>query len=134
MAVLTGGSAVSSPPCVSNTSVGLESLLKVWLALRNELLQLRNLANLLVSRHLFLLVAIDGQSRRVVAPVLESRKPCRKERGLMIIQTRNRLNRVNSLTIEKSVKDELAVPLDEVVDIAENSTACNLARSQAVSQ
>ena len=127
MAVLTGGSAVSSPPCVSNTSVRLERLLKVWLALRNKFLQLNNLANFFVSRYFFFLVSINGQSRRIVASVLESRKPCSKERLDDALEKKWIRQRVSSLTIEKSVKDELAVPFDEVVDVAENSTARNLA-------
>lgn len=128
VAVLTGRSAVSSPPCVCNTSVGVESFLVVWLALRNELLQLRNLANLLVSRYFLLLVAINGQTRRIVASVFESRETCKKKKGQITVQKRHGFDRAKRvLTIKKSVEDEPAVPLDEVVDVAENSTADNLA-------
>lgn len=76
MAVLTGWRTVSGPACVSDTSVGLESFFQVWFALRNEFLQLCNLSNFLVSRNFLSLVAIDGQSRGIIASVFESRKSC----------------------------------------------------------
>ena len=54
---------MSSPTGVSNARVGLEGFGQVWFAFRNELLQFRNLSNLLVSRNFFLLVAIYSQTR-----------------------------------------------------------------------
>lgn len=100
MAVLAGRSTVGSPACVSNTSMRLKSLGQVRLALINELLQFCNLSNLFVGSHFLLLVAVNGKPGRVITSVLESRK-----------------------SIEESVQDEFTVSLDEIVDVAEDTTA-----------
>lgn len=98
---------VGSPTGVGNTGVGVEDLLEVDVRLVDELPQLGDLANLLEGLDLVLLVAIDGQTGGIIASVLEARE-----------------------TVDEGVENELAVLLDEVVDVTENAT-CRL--SAAVS-
>jgi hypothetical protein len=77
MAVKAGWRTVSSPSCVCNTSVGIEDLVKIWLLLLDELLQLCNFANLFKCKDLVLLVSIDGKTSRIVTTVFETGKTCR---------------------------------------------------------
>jgi hypothetical protein len=65
---------VSGPSCVSNPGVRNKSVVEINTALFDQLLQLSDLANLLVSENLALLVAIYGNTGGVVATVFESRK------------------------------------------------------------
>lgn len=93
------GRTVGGPTGVSDTSVGIEDLLEIDVGLVNELPQLGDLANLLEGLDLLLLVAIDGQTSRVVATVLETGQ-----------------------AVNEGVENGLAVLLDEVVDVTENAT------------
>jgi hypothetical protein len=52
--------------------VRIEDLGQIRLGLLNQRLQLVHLANLLVSKHLILLVSVDGETSRVVATVFEA--------------------------------------------------------------
>lgn len=81
VAVDPAGRAVGGPSGVCDTGVVVEDLGEVGLLLLNELLQLGDLANLLVREDLVLLVAIDGDTCRVVAAVLETGEACREERS-----------------------------------------------------
>jgi hypothetical protein len=76
MAVDGGRRAVGSPAGVCNAGVRVEDLLKIDVGLVDELLELGDLANLLEGKNLLLLVAIDGQTGRIVATVLETRETC----------------------------------------------------------
>lgn len=51
---------MSGPAGVSNTGVAVEDLLEVDVGLVDEGLELGNLADLLESKHLLLLVAVDS--------------------------------------------------------------------------
>jgi hypothetical protein len=64
---------------VCNTGVVVKDLCEVGLLLLDELLQLGDLANLLVGKDLVLLVAIDGDTGGVVAAVFETGETCRRE-------------------------------------------------------
>jgi hypothetical protein len=72
MAVEAGRRAVSRPSCVCNTRVRVENLGQIWLFLLNESLQLCDLADLLESQDLILLVPIDCKTSRVVTTVFEA--------------------------------------------------------------
>jgi len=72
VAVEPGWRAVSRPAGVRNAAVGVEGLGKVKLGLIDELLQLRDLADLLEGEDLILLVAIDSKTGRVIATILET--------------------------------------------------------------
>jgi hypothetical protein len=72
VAILARGCPVSSPACVSNTSVGLESLRHVGLGFLNELLQFRDLTNFLEGANFILFVTIHRKACRVVTAVFES--------------------------------------------------------------
>jgi hypothetical protein len=117
VAVLAGGSTVGSPTSVRNTGVGLEGLGHVGLALGNELLQFGDLAHFLECADLILLVTIHGHTGRIIATVFQSGQAFPPMSVLVERRSRGR-----RLTIEKGVNDELAIPFDEVVDVAENST------------
>ena len=126
MAILARRGSVSSPTGVSNARVGLEGFGQVWFAFRNELLQFRNLSHLLVSGNFFLLVAIDGQTRRVVTPVFKSGKSCKMRGGAKsdhMQNTQARRKQSQLPTIEESIQDEFTVSLDQVVDVAKDTTA-----------
>lgn len=116
VAVLAGGSAVGSPTSVRNTGVGLKGLGHVGLGLRNELFQFGDLAHFLECADLILLVTIHGHTGRVVATVFQSGQAFPPMSALVERRSWGRL------TIEKGVNDELAIPFDEVVDVAEDST------------
>lgn len=51
---------MGSPSGVSDTGVGIKNLLQVDVGLVNKLFELSDLADLLESKHLLLLVAIDS--------------------------------------------------------------------------
>jgi hypothetical protein len=84
---------------VCNAGVRVEDLGQVWLLLLDQGLQLGDLADLLEGENLILLVTIYGQTGRVVATVFEAGE-----------------------AIDEGVEDELAVLLDEVVDVAKDAT------------
>lgn len=117
MAVETRRLAVSGPPSVCNAGVRVKDLLHVDVALLDELAEFGHLANLLESKHLVLLVAIDGHTSRVIATVFKTRKACRvvNQRTALRISTA-------ALTIKQGFDDEPPVPLNQVVDIAEDAT------------
>lgn len=74
---------VGSPAGVGNASVRVEDLVGVGLGLLDELLELGDLADLLEGKDLVLLVAVDSETGRIVATVLEAGETCamgRKER------------------------------------------------------
>jgi hypothetical protein len=93
---------VSCPSGVCNTCVGVEDLCEVWLLVLDELLQLCHLANLLISKDLILLVAVDCEASRVVPAVLEPGK-----------------------TVDESVNYVAAVLLDEIINVSEDSTVAD---------
>lgn len=68
--------AVGSPAGVCDTSVRIEDLGQIGLGLLNQLLELDHLANLLVSKHLVLLVSVDSESGRVIATVFKAGESC----------------------------------------------------------
>jgi hypothetical protein len=72
MAVLARWGTVGCPAGVCNTAVRIEDLLEIWLGLLNELLQLGNLANLLVCEDLILLVSINTKTCRIITTVFET--------------------------------------------------------------
>lgn len=59
------------PSGVCNTGVRIENLGHIWLLLLDELLQLDDLSDLLVSEDLILLVSIDGQTGTVISSVFQ---------------------------------------------------------------
>jgi hypothetical protein len=63
---------MSSPSGVCNASVRVEDLGEVWLLLRDELLELDDLADLLEGEDLILLVSIYGETGGVVSTVFET--------------------------------------------------------------
>lgn len=65
---------MGGPPGVGNAAVRIKDLGQVEFRLVDELLELRNLADLLESVNLFLLVTVDGKASGVVAAVLETRE------------------------------------------------------------
>lgn len=71
MAVDSGGRTVGCPSGVCNTGVRIENLGHIWLLLLDELLQLDDLSDLLVSEDLILLVSIDGQTGTVISSVFQ---------------------------------------------------------------
>ena len=79
VAVNPAGRAVGGPSGVCNTGVVVEDLCEVGLLLLDELLQLGDLADLLVGKDLVLLVAIDGNTGGVVAAVFETGETCGRE-------------------------------------------------------
>ena len=99
VAVDTRWRAVGGPSGVCNTGVRVEDLGQIWLLLLNEFLQLYDLANLLESKNLVLLVAINSKTSGVVATVFESRE-----------------------AIDESIKNELPILFHQVVDVSENAT------------
>lgn len=70
MAVQPRGRTVSSPSSMGDTGMGVENLGEVWFGLLDELLELSNLADLLESEHLVLLVAVDSYTSRVISTIL----------------------------------------------------------------
>jgi len=70
MAVEARGGAVGGPSSVGNADVRVEDLGLIHAGLGDELLQRGDLADLLDGKDLILLVAVDGQTGRVVAAVL----------------------------------------------------------------
>lgn len=70
VAVDTRGGTVGRPSCVGNAGVRVKDLVEVEVLLVNQLLQRGDLADLLDSVDLVLLVAIDGETGRVVTTVL----------------------------------------------------------------
>jgi hypothetical protein len=69
MAVDTRGGTVGRPSCVGNTGVRVKDLVEVEVLLLDELLQRGDLANLLDSVDLVLLVTVDSKTGGVVAAV-----------------------------------------------------------------
>jgi hypothetical protein len=100
MAIEARWGAVSGPSCVCNTSVRIKDLSQVGLLILDQLLQLGNFADLLEGKDLVLLVTIYSQTSRVIATVFEPGE-----------------------AIDEGVEDEFPVLLDEVVDVAKNTTA-----------
>jgi hypothetical protein len=76
MAVEAGRLAVSGPASVCNAGMRIKDLLHIDVALLNELTEFGHLADLLESKHLILLVAIDGHTSRVIAAVFKSCETC----------------------------------------------------------
>jgi hypothetical protein len=62
MAIETRRLAMSGPPSVSNTGMGIEDLLHVHAALINELSELGHLSDLFECKHLIFLIAVDGKA------------------------------------------------------------------------
>ena len=93
MAVDAGWRAVSGPSGVCNTGVRIEDLVKIWLLLLNECLQLGHLANLFECKNLILLVAVYCETGRIVATVFESGE-----------------------TVDEGVKNGFAILLNQVID------------------
>jgi hypothetical protein len=69
MTVEARRAAVGGPSGVCNARVGVEDLGQVGLLVVDELLERGDLADLLEGEDLVLLVAVDCQTRRVVATV-----------------------------------------------------------------
>jgi hypothetical protein len=69
MAVDTRRRAVGGPSGVGDAGVRVEDLVEVEVLLLDELLQRRDLADLLDRVDLILLVAVNGETGRVVAAV-----------------------------------------------------------------
>jgi hypothetical protein len=69
MAVEARRRAVGGPSGVSDTGVRVEDLVEAKALLLDELLQRGDLADLLDCVDLIFLVAVDGETRRVVAAV-----------------------------------------------------------------
>lgn len=76
VAVNPAGGTVGGPSGVCDTGVVVKDLGEVGLLLSNQLLQLGDLADLLVRKDLVLLVAIDGNTCGVVAAVFETGEAC----------------------------------------------------------
>jgi len=120
VAIDPAGRTVGGPSGVCNTGVVVKDLGHVGLLLLDELLQLGDLANLLVGKDLVLLVAIDGNTGGVVATVFETGETCiEKEDSSARVGVEGwvRVPR----TINEGVENELSVLLDEVVDVSENA-------------
>ena len=66
--------SVGGPASVGNASMGVEGLSQIRLGLFNELLKLSYLSHLLKCEDLILLIAINSQTRRVIATVFKSRE------------------------------------------------------------
>jgi hypothetical protein len=71
VAVDAGRGPMGGPPGVSDTAVGVESLVEVKLGLIDELLQFGHLADLLERKDLILLVTIDSETGGVVPAIFE---------------------------------------------------------------
>lgn len=63
---------VCCPSGMRNSSMRIKDLVEIWGFILNELLQLGNLANLLVSKDLILLVTVDCQTGRVISSVFKT--------------------------------------------------------------
>jgi hypothetical protein len=70
VAVDTRGGTVGGPSGVGNTGVAVKDLVEVEVLLLDELLQRRDLADLLDCVDLVLLVTVNGKTGRVVTAVL----------------------------------------------------------------
>lgn len=70
MAVDTRWRTVGGPASVCNTGVRVKDLCEIWLLVLDELLELCDLAHLLVCEDLVLLVTVDGETGGVVTAVL----------------------------------------------------------------
>lgn len=68
---------MSGPAGVSNAAVGVKGLAQVERVAVDQLLELSNFADLLEGVHLIFLVAIDGETGRVVPTVLETGQACK---------------------------------------------------------
>lgn len=125
VAVDPAGRAVGGPSGVCNTGVVVEDLGEVGLLLLDELLELGDLAYLLVGKDLVLLVAIDGDTCRIVAAVFETGETCRWGKRLRQLDCFWMLlglgGRLETRTVDEGVEDELSVLLHEVVDVAEDA-------------
>jgi hypothetical protein len=99
MAVKTGRLAVSGPSGVCNAGMGVKDFGHVWLVRSNELLQLGNLANLLESVNFIFLVTVNSKTGRIISTVFQACK-----------------------AIHECVENKLAVFLDQVIDVPEDST------------
>lgn len=86
VAVEAGWGSVGGPAGVCDTSVRIEDLGKIGLGLLNQLLQLDHLANLLVSKHLILLVSVDSETGRIISTVLEAGETCWGRAQFSILQ------------------------------------------------
>ena len=74
MAIDTRRLTVSSPPGVCDARMRVEHLGQVWLGLRNELLELGDLADLLESENLIVLITVDAQTCRIIASIFQTRQ------------------------------------------------------------
>ena len=79
--------------------MGVEDFVHVWLTLGDELLELGDLANFLERKDLIFLVSINSKTCRVVSSVFQTRE-----------------------SIDEGLDDVFAVLLNQVVDVAEDTT------------
>lgn len=100
-----------------------ESAIHIDTAAGDQLLQLDNLSNLLKRENLVLLVAIYGNTGGVVTTVFESRKTCGGSLAHARSNCAQSMRGHQRLTIHQGIQDELAVLLDEVVDVTKDTTA-----------
>ena len=117
--------AMGSPAGVCDTSVRIEDLGQIRLGLLNQLLQLDHLADLLVSKHLVLLISVDGETGRVIATVFEAGEACGGDtiqHSLVASGHGQAVRAGQELTIDEGVEDVFPVSLHQVVDVSENST------------
>jgi hypothetical protein len=73
MAIETGRLTVSSPSSVCDARMRIKHLGQIWFGIRDELLELSNLADLFESEDLILLIAVYAKTCRIIASVFESR-------------------------------------------------------------
>ena len=107
-----------SPSSVCNTSVGVEDLRHVWVLFFDELLKLGNLPNLFESEDFILLVAIDSQTCRIIASVLEAREALDVSADACGFGA----NEAPLRTVDKGFDDVLAILLHQVIDVPKDST------------
>lgn len=65
---------MGGPASMSNSSMRIECLGEVWLGFGDKFLQLFDLADLLEGKDLVLLVAVDGETSRVITTIFETRE------------------------------------------------------------
>lgn len=72
MAIEAGWCTVCGPSCVCDTGVVVENLGQIWLLLLDQLLEHGDLSDFLECKDFVLLVAIDGETSRVISTVFET--------------------------------------------------------------
>ena len=73
MAIETGRLTVSSPSSVCDARMRIKHLGQIWFGIRDELLELGDLADLLESENLILRVTVYAKACRIIASVFETR-------------------------------------------------------------